>query len=129
MNKQELIGALNDLVPKNPKSEWGKMQRDIVDQAIAMLNVTTDVSRNKYMDNLELAKQIVYNIFEDAHYGIYDTRNNGGDMMKTVYAKDGLMVDISYKWKYIEVFGLTESEFAELKSFYDDLIRQGKTNE
>ena len=38
MNKQELIESLNALAPKNPKGEWGKMQRDIVDEAMDMLS-------------------------------------------------------------------------------------------
>lgn len=37
MTKEELIKQLDDIVPKKPKSEWSKYQRQIVDEAIKTL--------------------------------------------------------------------------------------------
>ena len=37
MSKVEIIEQLNGIVPKNPKSEWAKYQRSIVDEAIKEL--------------------------------------------------------------------------------------------
>lgn len=34
---QLLIGQLDILAPKNPKSQWGEMQRQIIDEAISVL--------------------------------------------------------------------------------------------
>lgn len=44
----------------------------------------------------------------------FNTRNNAGDNMETVYEKNGIMVDYCEYWKYIEIFGLTEKQFYNL---------------
>lgn len=75
------------------------------------------------MTNLEISKEIIKK--ENANMwikgGIFNTRNFVGDEMKTIYAKDGLMIDICEGYFYFEVFGLTEAEFEELESFYKTL--------
>lgn len=37
MTNEELIESLNICAPKKPKSEWGKMQRRIINEAISKL--------------------------------------------------------------------------------------------
>ena len=75
------------------------------------------------MNNLEIAKEIIKK--ENATMwlkgGIFNTRNFVGDIMETVYAKDGLMIDVCRGHLYFEVFGLTEVEFEELESYYEAL--------
>lgn len=73
------------------------------------------------MTNLDRAKIIIKRYYKRAHCGIFDSRNFVGDPMETVYNKNGLMIDICFKWAYFEVFGLTPNEFDELKKFYDSL--------
>jgi hypothetical protein len=75
------------------------------------------------MTNLEIAKEIIKKENADMYMkgGIFNTRNFVGDIMKTIYAKDGLMIDICIGNFYFEVFGLTEAEFEELESFYKTL--------
>lgn len=74
------------------------------------------------MNNLEKAKQIIKENIGDAACGIFNSRNTVGDYMKTLYADNGLMIDICYCWAYFEVFGLTKEEFIELEEYYADLI-------
>lgn len=78
------------------------------------------------MSNLELAKQIIKENIADGKHGIFDTRNLIGDRMTCLYRGNELQVDICYGWKYFEVFGLTEVEFAELEEYYEELIKEDK---
>lgn len=68
---------------------------------------------------LEIAKRIIKENFHYAKYGIFSSRNTVGDPMDRIYSKDGLAIDICYKYCYFEVFGLSDDEFDELKSFYE----------
>lgn len=45
----------------------------------------------------------------------FNSRNTSGDEMCTIYSEDDIIVDYCGVWEYIEVFGLTEDEFQELK--------------
>jgi len=47
--------------------------------------------------------------------GIFDCRNIVGDPMTTIYDEpaDGVVVDACYEYGYIEIFGLTDDEFAD----------------
>lgn len=49
-------------------------------------------------------------------------RNIVGDQMETIYDEAGVRIEICRDWGYFEVFGLTDEEFAEVESFYGDLI-------
>lgn len=69
-------------------------------------------------EKLEIAKQIIKENIRYAEYGIFSTRNTVGDHMDRIYKKYGLVIDICYKYRYFEVFGLSDDEFDELKSFY-----------
>ena len=71
---------------------------------------------------VEKVKEVIKNNIEDASYGIFDCRNIVGDPMETIYDEDGVRIDICRNWEYFEVFGLTNEEFAEVKSFYEGLI-------
>lgn len=44
----------------------------------------------------------------------FSVRNLVGDPMTTVYSKNGITVDYCPNWDYLEVFGLTESEYWSL---------------
>lgn len=67
---------------------------------------------------MEIAKRIIKENIRYAEYGIFSTRNTVGDPMDRIYKKDGLAIDICYKYRYFEVFGLSGDEFDELKDFY-----------
>jgi hypothetical protein len=73
------------------------------------------------MSNLEKAKEIVKENFEDAQCGLFNTRNVVGDVMANIYNENGLIVDICYYWGYFEVFGLSDVEFSELHKYYGTL--------
>lgn len=72
-------------------------------------------------DKLKIAKNIIKENIEYASHGIFYTRNIAGDQMTTLYNKDGLTVDICFYYEYFEVFGLSSSEFKELKEYYSKL--------
>lgn len=67
---------------------------------------------------VEKVKAVIAKNIEDALCGIFDCCNLVGDPMETLYKDDAVQVDICYGWGYFEVFGLTDKEFAEVKSFY-----------
>ena len=73
------------------------------------------------MSNLEKAKEIVKENFDDASFGLFDTRNAVVDAMTNIYDENGLIVDICYEYMYFEVFGLSDDEFAELLKYYNSL--------
>jgi hypothetical protein len=78
------------------------------------------------MNNLEKAKEIIKEHYDEADCGIFDSRNIVGDPMTNIYNKDGLRIDICYGYAYFEVFGLTEDEYNELGSYYESLKRTDK---
>lgn len=80
------------------------------------------------MTKLEIAKQIIKQHFKDANCGLYDTRNFVGDPMTTVYSKDGLQIDICYRYNYFEVFGLDDKAFGQLAEFYGSMLREERNN-
>jgi hypothetical protein len=73
------------------------------------------------MSNLEKAKQIIEQNLRYARNGIWDYHNICGDYMTTLYSGDSLIVLICYARHYFEVFGLSKTEFIELKAYYDEL--------
>ncbi len=70
---------------------------------------------------LEIAKEIIKENFEAGDCGLYNCRNIAGDEMETLYSDHVLTIDICYGWAYFEVFGLSDEEFKELKSFYNNI--------
>lgn len=73
---------------------------------------------------LDKAKEIIKDNIEDASCGIFDSRNIAGDEMDNIYEDNELTIDICYDWEYFEVFGLSDLEFAELVSYYYELLRE-----
>lgn len=71
---------------------------------------------------VEKVKEVIKNNIEDALCGVFDCRNIVGDPMETIYDEDGVRVEICRKQEYFEVFGLSNEEFAEVESFYKDLV-------
>ena len=71
-------------------------------------------------DKLEKAKQIIDQYYDRADCGIFDIDGWGGEDMYTIYATDGLAIDISYRHKYFEVCGLSKDEFLELEKYYNN---------
>ena len=71
---------------------------------------------------VEKVKDVIKNNIEDAIYGIFDCRNIVGDPMETIYCEAGVTIDLCRDYGYFEVFGLTNEEFAEVESFYRDLV-------
>lgn len=73
------------------------------------------------MTRLDKAKNLIEMHLKKAKCGLYDSRNTEGDEMTTVYKDRELQIDICYFYEYFEVFGLSNSEFRELKRYYNDL--------
>lgn len=71
------------------------------------------------MSKLEIAKSVVLQFKDDAPCGIYCTRNCMGDIMTEIHRSAGLKIDFCKKFEYLEVFGLTDDEFEELRNYYD----------
>lgn len=76
------------------------------------------------MTRLKIAKSIIKEYVNkfDVDCGIFDNWNTAGDPMIRVYDNDGLVIQFCYHWQYFEVFGLSKSEFADLKEYYLALI-------
>lgn len=80
--------------------------------------MTENDNMEMIMTNLDIAKAIIWTYITHAICGIFNTRNILGDDITTLYNKDGLTIDICYGECYFEVFGLTDREFEELKTYY-----------
>ena len=70
------------------------------------------------IENLQKAKDIIYEWFEYADCGLYDCGNIAGDPIAMIYNDDGLKIFICYDYGYFEVFGLDCDDFEELRKFY-----------
>ena len=73
------------------------------------------------MNKLDIAKKIIKEHYEEADCGLYDSRNILGDPMVTIYEDNNFTIDICYHYAYFEVFGLSNKEFKELSTFYNNL--------
>lgn len=71
---------------------------------------------------VEKVKKVIKDNIENAVCGIFNCRNSTGDLMEVIYDEAGVRIEICRDWKYFEVFGLAPEEFAEVASFYEDLI-------
>ena len=74
------------------------------------------------MTKLERAKEIIKDNIEDASLGLFDCGNLVGDWVVDLNDDDDFKIKICYDYEYFEVFGLSDSEFEELKEYYDELI-------
>lgn len=70
------------------------------------------------MDKLKVAKKVIKENIKYGYCGLFNTRNDCGDAMTTLYEEDGLTIDICYFYSYFEVFGLTDAEFQSLDVYY-----------
>lgn len=68
--------------------------------------------------NLKAIKKIIKENIEDANCGMFNTKNLIGDQMFTLYEKDGVTIDICYRYSYFEILGLNEQEFREILKYY-----------
>ena len=74
--------------------------------------------------NLKAIKKIIKENIEDANCGLFNTKNIIGDQMFTLYEKDGVTIDICYRYSYFEILGLNEHEFREILKYYYALRSQ-----
>lgn len=74
------------------------------------------------MSNLDIAKEVIKIHFQQAMYGIFNSRNWVGDEMFNIYANDELQIDICYSYEYFEVFGLSSEDFESLSKYYSSLL-------
>lgn len=74
--------------------------------------------------NIEKVKEVIKNNIEDAFCGIYNYHNVSSAPLKTIYNEDGISVKLCNFWGYFEVLGLTNKEFADVKSFYRGLLME-----
>lgn len=70
---------------------------------------------------IDIAKQIIKLLYSMGNCGLFNCRNLVGDPMNNIYDDGELSIDICYYYSYFEVFGLSESDFNELKQFYETL--------
>ena len=73
------------------------------------------------MTKLEIAKEIIKDHYHMAECGLFNTRNIISDPMDTIYSDGELSIDICYHYEYFEVFGLSQKDFDELLTFYNNL--------
>lgn len=71
------------------------------------------------MTKVEKVKEIIKKHY--VPHGIFSCENNAGDSMSTIYASDGLRIDVCFYYEYFEVFGLTDAEFDEVEAYYREL--------
>lgn len=72
-------------------------------------------------ERVEIVKKIIRENIHDADCGLFCTRNMFGDVMTELYNKNGIKVDICYRYSYFEVFGLNDNELDEVFDYYDSL--------
>ena len=75
-------------------------------------------------EEFEKIKQLIKENYDDAHCGLFDSRNIVGDPMMTIFDGKYFTLDICYYYSYFEIFGTTEEEFEELYEFYDNLEKE-----
>lgn len=76
------------------------------------------------MNKLSKLKIFLQNNFPNIQ--AFNTRNLLDDPVVTVYDEDGITVDYCQKYDYIEIFGLTQSQFESLldeNSFLGDNLK------
>lgn len=47
---------------------------------------------------------------------VFNSESLVGDAREVVYSKDGVRVLVCYYWNYVEILGLSESEFNSIKT-------------
>lgn len=70
------------------------------------------------MNTLDEIKAIIDEYGDECNCGLFDNKNICGDDMINVYKKDGVVVDICHDNRYIEVIGLSDTDFDKLLDHY-----------
>ena len=73
------------------------------------------------MNNLELAKSIIKEHYNEGTCGIFNTSSLMNDPMITLYRDNQLTINICFYYEYFEVFGLSKEDFEELVKYYNSL--------
>ena len=76
-----------------------------------------DVYNFKIMSKLDHAKEVIRKYYKKAMCGLYKGDLTLDDDTNTVFSFNGLIVEISFEWEYLVVYGLTKLEFKELREF------------
>lgn len=72
----------------------------------------------------EEVRKIIKEHFNEARCGLFFCRNAVNDAITNIYDKNGIQIDICYKWAYFEVFGLDLVQQVVLKKYYDSLCKE-----
>lgn len=75
------------------------------------------------MRNIELGliKKIIKKNYKKAPYGIYNYERVEGDKTYLMYSGTYFTLVISYEHGYYEIYNTSNSEYEELKKFYNTL--------
>lgn len=76
------------------------------------------------MDKMEKLRKFIKNGYKGTQ--AFNTHNFVGDPMSEVYTdeENGVRVDFCFKYDYLEIFGLSDEEYASLSDVLD--VWQGK---
>lgn len=71
-------------------------------------------------------KDTILTIMEDSYLQVFNTKNIVGDMMCTIYNKNGITIDYCREYDYLEIFGLNLNEYEEFhpESSYWIIIKE-----
>ena len=69
-----------------------------------------------------IVKQVMEFLEEQFPKGIqmFDNRNWAGDEMANIYSFSGVSIDYAICYDYVEIFGLTDSEFSLVDEWWND---------
>ena len=73
------------------------------------------------MKKLNKIKEIIKKFYPLADNGIYNCSSIFGTPVDVVYDENDITINISFDYAFIEVLGLADNEFKELKDFYNSL--------
>lgn len=73
-------------------------------------------------EEMSEVKKIIKEHYNEARCGLFFCKNMTGDIMDTIYCKNGIRIDICYRDEYFEVFGLDLPQQLELEKFYYDTL-------
>ena len=85
------------------------------------------ISEWRWIDVKEMSKEfeevrkVIKEYINKALCGLFFCRNTINDATTNIYDKNGIQIDICYKWAYFEVFGLDLLQQLVLKKFYNNL--------
>ena len=73
------------------------------------------------MNKLNKIKEIIKKFYPLADNGIFNCSSIFGTPVDVVYDENDITININFDYAFIEVLGLADNEFKELKDFYNDL--------